>query len=340
MVTAPSRLNICLLSDGIPGHVNQAHGFVDWLREAGFHPQVQVIECTPKTKWLRPLLASASNIATGPGVITRTILASHRLQPFPQQPQLILSAGGNTRFANTALAQFWTCPNVFLGSPRKLAPHTVSALLTLEPSPGFTHNNLVVDFAPARISSKKPSPNTWALLLGGNGSGYQYELQDWQAILQWAQNCAKKNQIRWLVAGSRRSPTALRELSKKILSEAHGHQHCWPEGGGEPLAERLPKAKQVVCTEDSMSMLCEAINLPRPLLSLRPGQVTPPPRYQQAIEKFAQRGYLQRARISELGVFDWVSTDPDAFASQVESSRRNIVNKLVQLIPALDKYRD
>nr|WP_010131777.1 ELM1/GtrOC1 family putative glycosyltransferase [Microbulbifer agarilyticus] len=340
MVNASSHLNILLLSDGIPGHVNQAHGFVDWLRDAGFTPKVQLVACALKAKWLRPLLALASNHSAGSAAVTRAILAAHTLQPYPQIPHLIVSAGGNTRFANSALARLWGCPNVFIGSPRNFAPHAVTALLTLEPATGFTRNNLIVDFAPARTSNVQPSPNTWALLLGGDGSGYRYQQQDWQAILQWARDCAKKNQIQWLVAGSRRSPPDLRALSQEILREAHGHQHCWPGDGGELLAERLPRARQIVCTEDSMSMLCEAINLPRPLLSLRPAEVSSPPRYQQAIEKFAQRGYLQRACASELARFDWAPTDPEAFAVQVAASRRKIVGKLVQLVPALEKYRN
>lgn len=338
-------LTVCLLSDGIPGHVNQAHGFVDWLREAGFDLRVQVIRCTLNHKWLRPLLTAANNRCSRFDTVNRAILAAYRLSPAPDPCDLIVSAGGNTRFANAALARRWRCPNIFIGSPRKIAAHSLSALLTLEPTRGYTRNNLVLDFAPARISTATADMNIRALLLGGNGSGFEYQPEDWRQILTWAANCANEQGVRWLVAGSRRSPDYLHALCDETLHPDHVWKHCWPGVQNEnnqshtPLAELLPRVGQVACTEDSMSMLCETINLPRPLLSLRPAHAEPPAKYRQAIASFEQRGFLQRVSTDTLSGFTWPMADAAGFSNQVQASRRRVVDRLLQLIPELENYR-
>lgn len=347
---SPSQpLKVCLLSDGIPGHFNQAHGLLDWLRADGFSVEVTLVQCRLRAKWLRPLLAAACNrLATQASyptrysdhqpTLARAVLRCYRFTPEPVAADLILSAGGNTSFASAALAYLHQTPNIFIGSPRKLSANTLSALLTLEPSAGFGRNNVVVDIAPARVSPKPPNPDTWALLLGGDGSGYEYRQEDWENILRWADDQARAHGIRWIVAGSRRSPPYLRELCEQQIETDRVAAWCWP-GAAQSLAELLPTAERIVCSEDSMSMLCESMNLARPLLSLRPATARPPERYAQAIAKFEQLELLQRQAVDRLGQHSWQPAPRAEILNKVTASRRRALDQLASLIPVLQANR-
>lgn len=327
-------MKVCVLSDGIPGHVNQAHGLLDWLRAEGIALEVDIYLCRLRAKWLRPLLAAACNRLSRHPLLARAVLHCYRFSPTPAATDLILSAGGNTSFASAALAHSQGVPNIFIGSPRKLSASTVSALLTLEPSAGFERNNVVVDIAPARVSAKAPNPGTRALLLGGDGSGYEYRQQDWRDILRWANVQARALGVRWIVAGSRRSPAYLRDLCEEQLDADLVEAWCWP-GSAQALSDLLPTAESIACTEDSMSMLCESMNLARPLLSLRPANAQPPARYRQAIAKFEQLGFLQRAETCRLENHHWQPLHGAEIDRRVACARRRAVDQLAELIPAL-----
>ncbi|WP_078084535.1 ELM1/GtrOC1 family putative glycosyltransferase [Microbulbifer mangrovi] len=329
-------MKVCLLSDGIPGHVNQAHGLLDWLRAEGIALEVDIYQCRLRAKWLRPLLAAACNRLSHHRLLARAVLRCYHFSPTPAAADLILSAGGNTSFASAALAHLQGVPNIFIGSPRKLSASTVSALLTLEPSAGFERNNVVLDIAPARVSSKAPDQRTWALLLGGDGSGYEYRQQDWKDILRWANAQARASGIRWIVAGSRRSPAYLRDLCEEELDTDLVGAWCWPDSA-QALSDLLPTAVRIVCTEDSMSMLCESMNLARPLLSLRPASAQPPARYRKAIAKFEQLGFLEREEARRLEKYDWQQAHTSDIGHRVSRARRRAIQQMAELIPALKK---
>ena len=57
---------------------------------------------------------------------------------------------------------------------------------------------------------------------------------------------------------------------------------------------------RVFVTEDSMTMLTEAIYSHRPVFSIRPERVAATGRYTRMLEGFAERGYLCRYAIAEL----------------------------------------
>lgn len=323
-------MRIVILSDGIPGHVSQALGLADWLRHWG--KSVSVLEARLRFKWLRRPLASACNGLDRFPIPARWILRCYRMQLPTEPADLIVSAGGNTGFANSALSRHWQCRNIFIGSPRHLADKNFSALLTLEPVAGSPPNNLVMDFAPARVGSGKAQPNHWALLLGGDGSGYRYRREDWSALLCWASERAEKDGIRWIVAGSRRSPGYLRQLCRQHLPESSVAADCWPGDGSPPLVDILPRAERILCTEDSMTMLSESINLARPLTSLRPLSANMPDRYRRALEKFEGMGLLERVAIAGLDTFSGDPKNSQGQEEKISAARRRLITQLWELI--------
>ena len=100
-MTVPLR--VCLLSDGVPGHVNQARGLVRRIAA------IQEVDCQEITvpmrlPFLRPLLRLVQNSRrSGAYRLARLIYASW--PDLDEAPELIISAGGNTSFVNALLAQ-------------------------------------------------------------------------------------------------------------------------------------------------------------------------------------------------------------------------------------------
>ncbi|MBB3060377.1 ELM1/GtrOC1 family putative glycosyltransferase [Microbulbifer rhizosphaerae] len=325
-------MRILILSDGIPGHVNQARGLADWLRHSGRSVSVHEADCRLRFKWLRRPLAFSCNRLERFPTPARWILRCYRIQLPTQPADLIVSAGGNTSFANSVLARYWQCHNIFIGSLRHLSCKNFSALLTLEAVAGSPPNNLVMDFAPARVGNGRIEPNRWALLLGGDGSGYRYRRQDWTTLLRWARECAEENDIRWIVAGSRRSPGYLRQLCDRHLPESFVAASCWPGDSSPSLADTIPSAERIFCTEDSMTMLSESINLARPLTSLRPQSVSMPDRYRWALEKFEDMGLIERVAIGELNAGYRSGKNSGVQEEIISAAHRRLINQLWELI--------
>ncbi|NCF33741.1 MAG: hypothetical protein GWP50_09265 [Proteobacteria bacterium] len=101
----PEPLRIWLLSDAVPGHVNQARGLVRRISA------IRAAECREhiipmRFRLLRPLLRWALNRRKV--WASRLVGMAYSVLPNPDAdnaPHLIVSAGGNTSFASTMLAQ-------------------------------------------------------------------------------------------------------------------------------------------------------------------------------------------------------------------------------------------
>ena len=66
------------------------------------------------------------------------------------------------------------------------------------------------------------------------------------------------------------------------------------------MEEFLGAAERVFVTEDSMTMLTEAIHSQHPVYSLAPRQAAPDARFSGALHRFTEQGWLCRYRIDAL----------------------------------------
>ena len=69
----------------------------------------------------------------------------------------------------------------------------------------------------------------------------------------------------------------------------------------------LHAADFVLCGEDSMSMLHEALAADAPVVSLAPQEARPPVRYYEKIQQLERQGYVQRHGIAELAELNVVT---------------------------------
>ncbi len=232
-----------------------------------------------------------------------------------EQCDLIVSAGGKTSFANAWLSRNSKAPNIFIGSLRRLSPELFNLILTLEPLASPSHANLVLDLPPSTIDRavidrqgeqlrqvlKLPDQRLYTLLIGGNGAGYKYDAHDWKQLGQLLNVLGARDQVRWLLLGSRRTGGEARQIIESTVDSAWIADSAWYAPGEQSkIGASLGAAEQVFVTEDSMTMVTEAIYSQRPVISLRPMLVTSTQRYEAMMKRFADQRWICRHELSAL----------------------------------------
>lgn len=315
-------LRVWVLSDGLPGHVNQARGLV--RRIAGLR-DVEHQEHRVQLRWrvLRPLMRWALNQRKS--WASRLVRHAYVSLPiFSEPPDLIVSAGGNTSYASAVLARDLGVNNFFMGSLRGLDAALFNTVFSLQPlldRQGETlPNNAVLpilppDSDPAQsnaeaqlLRERYPSSKIGAVLLGGDGSGYRFTNADWQNLAVAMNALSQQYDVVWLLTTSRRSGTnAEATLKRLLLPEAIAEAVWYQQDARNRNDVFLHAADFVLCGEDSMSMLHEALAADAPVVSLAPQEARPPVRYYQKIQQLERQGYVQRHGIAELAELNVVT---------------------------------
>lgn len=230
--------------------------------------------------------------------------------PPRSRPDIIVSAGGRTSFANAWLARLYGVPNIFIGSLRGLPAELFTAVLSLEPVPEAA-NNIVLQFPVSELDAEAlqtmdlpenlSAVKCWALLVGGDGSGYRYRRNDWTKLGAALNQLAAGNPIRWLIATGPRTGQGAERLIRDAVEPGNLADASWY---GMDRTNSLPlylaAADTLFVTEDSMTMLGEALSAGKPVFSLRPETANPNQRYRNALQRYEARGLLSRLAISEL----------------------------------------
>jgi mitochondrial fission protein ELM1 len=306
-------LRICVLSDGHPGHYNQSRGIVRALRS--IRPVEECwIDAQLRFGLARNLLRGYLNRGRSPASLW-PLRVFYRLRGWPGAGcDLIVSAGGRTAFANAWLAAVLRVPNLYAGSLRGLSAQRFSVVLTLEAVQGAA-SNLVVPVPPSAIDDQRveregaefrarlngQGERYWTLLVGGDGAGYRYAQDDWRRLARLADTLAARYGVRWLLVSSRRTGRRAEALLKQHIEARHVAAACWyGAGDGYQPEAWLGAAERVFITEDSMTMLAEAIHARRPVHSLRPVCAAPGARYERALQGFVAGGMLCRHGVAEL----------------------------------------
>ncbi len=309
-----SPLHVWVLSDNRPGHYNQSRGIVTAL--TGLRPVEQ--------HWLNldlrlglvrnPMRLLLNHLATPPPVSWLGLF--YAMPALPQAPcDLVVSTGGRTSFANAWLARRMHARNIFAGSLRRLSPALFDLVLTLEPLRPAAPNNLVLDLPPSAVDVSQLHRDglalraehglngqaVWTIMLGGDGAGYRYRDKDWRQLAQLLERLGEQHGIRWLLVSSRRTGRAAERLVGEGIDSRYIAASCWyREGAADGVAACMGAADRVFVTEDSMTMLTEAIYSRRPVVSLRPAAVAPTSRYAGMIDRFAAKGWICRYAIEDL----------------------------------------
>jgi mitochondrial fission protein ELM1 len=202
----------------------------------------------------------------------------HKLEP----PDLIVSSGADTLAPNVRLSRHFNCRNVFIGSVRRLASGLFTAVLTARPDlSGRDRHHLVLSPSPIdpdQLRAPRPiesraalSERTVALLVGGPTSDCRFAEADWEALHRLVAGTAEAG-TRWDITSSRRTPHQVADGLARLAASVGGDKVTFVDyryqssGSIDPLFN----ADAVLVTEDSNTMLSEAVAARRPALALRP----------------------------------------------------------------------
>jgi uncharacterized protein len=262
-----------VLCDGKPGHENQSLGLAEALARA------------------TPFTIHRISLPPAAGPLARLRHAQSAAASLPA-PDFILAAGHRTHLALWRLSRRYRARSVVLmrpSLPRRLFDCCVA------PRHDFPH--LPPDAAPPgllltrgalnRIPPPGSAPHTEKLiLLGGPSAHHGWDEPSMLAMLQ----DITRHQPGWILTDSRRTPPEFTQtLSAQLPGvEIHPHATTSPDW----LPSRLAAAAEVWVSEDSVSMVYEALSSGARVGLLPVPRTNPRARILQGLHELIDSGYL------------------------------------------------
>jgi len=304
----PRMKTIWIISDGLPGHFNQSIGLSEAI-QSRFKHEATTIDVRLKYKALRSLMRFIANYLPWlVGQETLSFFYQHSEIP-SNKPDLIISAGGNTLFANIALSKAYQANNIFSGTIKGYNSHLLDKVFTVVPIKGIK-NNVVLDLPPANIKpgSENQDKPFYTLLIGGDGAGYAYTDTDWKQLVMAITDIARRDNITWKITTSRRTGNSVEELLRQALEEAAVDgavvdEAIWFSSNPQKVVKRFLEEGQIIfCSEDSLTMVSEAIYAHKPVVTLQPQIMKPEENDSMALEKYQHKQFIIRTPIASLSL--------------------------------------
>ena len=309
-------LDVLVLLIDKPGHRHQAEG-VAWAVERADGARITRVEVAYRWWAFAGLRAVVARRATGRG-LRFWLRALYGIDPARlPRADLVISSGRPAIAAGILLGRALSAPFVYSGLAKdnglgelvdlQLVP--VEAYDTL-PNTVFAPFPTLVDpdvFAPVRPLRRREDFRgaRIGLLLGGDAHSHRFEMSDWRGIRDLVVASHADLGVVWRIFTSRRTGAAASDLFAGLA----GHPGVetvvdWRVGGATPPAELLV-GDALVVTEDSASMLYEAVAARRPVIALRPAQVKPST-MDEIVVQLAARGALAAMPIAGLDTAGFV----------------------------------
>jgi len=280
-----SPLRIIFLADTRPGHYHLAQGVIAAISR--LRP-VDVTRIEVKRKWIVPTRWLRARITAKSFYPPRMLRMAYRIdaEELPDA-DLVVSAGGETHMPNICVTQLLKVPNIFCGSLlRGLGPENFSLiissydrdaesdrhLVTLKPSPvdpdALGRPSTVPRYGPEK------HPAIAGLLIGGKAGGFKYSQKEWERLLAFAVEVSKAWGTRWLISTSRRTPDFVADRIAELAKDDSVVEKFidFRTAGPGTLPEIFAKAEVIVCTEDSSSMISEAVSARLPVVGIAPAR--------------------------------------------------------------------
>lgn len=236
-MTDQSPLVIWRFVDGKPGHENQTAGLIQALSE---QVAVNVFDVQPES-FLQALKHA----------VKKSFPLQNRLRP-----ALVMGAGHATHLSVFATKRSFDCPSIVLMKPS--LPAGLFDLCIVPEHDGVRSGRSVITTTGVlnRIIPAKQLEQDYGIILIGGPSAH-YEWHD-EAMLERIQLILEKSDTQWVMTTSRRTPVSFIE-KVKVLSCDNLSIHIAEHGDADWLPQQLQRAGKVWITEDSVSMVYEAL---------------------------------------------------------------------------------
>jgi len=258
---------------------------------------------------------------------------------FSTHPDIVVSSGKETSILNALIGLWFGATTIFIGNPKKLDSRLFTMVLTVLDL--GLENQVILDVAPVvstldnieRFCSahglclEKPYQ---ALLVGGDGSGYNYADEDIDTLIRYVNQTS--DDIDWLVTTSPRTSKVLEmRMREEMKAKVFVAYHQNPQ---QVVGAFLKLAEIVYITEESASMISEGIASHKPVVTLSPRQANPDKNYQNILKKFENNKRIQRVALDMLGDIHYVQNE---FSVTTIDSVEEIAHKIREVIQKISK---
>lgn len=277
-------LRVIFLADTRPGHYHLAEGVIAAI---GRLRPVEVTRIEVKRKWIVPTRWLRARINAKTFFPPRMLRMSYRIDAYGLPPaDLVVSAGGETQMPNICVSRFLGgIPNIFCGSLlRGLAPENFSLIISSYDRDAGSPRHIVT-LKPSAIDPDKLGrpktvprygpglhPRLAGLLIGGNAGPFRYRRSEWERLLAFIKEVSRQWGTRWLISTSRRTAESVADLISKAAEDRGVVERFidYRKAGPGTLPEIFGKAEVIVCTEDSSTMISEAVSARLPVVGVAP----------------------------------------------------------------------
>lgn len=273
-------LQILILADDRPGHYHLAEGVAAAMlrRRPGQVRTLRVIE--------RRLLGGrvgAQMLKSGVPPKAVLKLAYGLDAADVGTADVVISAGGDTLNANVALARLLGIPNIFCGTLRRHPPGAFSLIVSSYARHSGLPRHLVTlkpnGMDPDALGRERPilpndaRPRVAGLLVGGNSGLFHYTPEDWRCLIEFLTESNAAHGTRWIVSTSRRTPDAVADDLVAMARRADSpivELIDFRTAGPGTLPNLFARVEAILCTEDSSTMLSEAVCARLPVVGVSP----------------------------------------------------------------------
>lgn len=170
---------------------------------------------------------------------------------------------------------------IFIGEPRKVSRRYFHQIIST-PSCVSEKADCFIDLMPVSFTYEQfraarllrvPRQSAWCILLGGDARGYEYKEEDWLMMIDALIRHAQLAGVRLIISSSPRTGKEAEQLFKTRLSaypELAQEMVWWSAGDRKKTFDLMLDADLIVVTEDSASMVSEALNTRLPIVAICP----------------------------------------------------------------------
>lgn len=326
-------MKVAILSDGIPGHENQSIGILNLLEEE-IPIKYDVIVLNQKFYPFRALIKIYKKLLSQNLSIRNAKKIKNLYQDLElENVDLLIATGGNTAHISASLGKIYNLMTIQNGKAGGVKSENFTVHITLNKKNGFS--NIQSFFPPNRIKPFEnivKKNNKALFLIGGNGSGYVYRIDDFISFVKNIENFSIKYNISPIIATSRRTPKAFEDLIYSNLRDICDSSSVWfhKDNSNYNFNDLFKSADMIFVTEESSSMIAEAICTGLPVCTLFPEKYKKEKRHQNQLRKYIESSLIRRISIKSRLKFNEISSEKNI--KKISMERLYLKNKILKRI--------
>ena len=304
-------MRVAVLKDNKAGHYNQSLAVSKAIQELyeGIQVDIYNIKVYKLSKYL---LRFMLNNHFGRKLLSKSFSLKfvkffYKIDKPLSEADIIVSSGKDTSMLNIWLKLVYEAKSIYIGHPKKLNYKLFDIVFTILDL-GF-ENQIVLNVSPTlpysgdiekfcKEYNLDINDSYYTLLIGGDGSGYQYSEKEYDNLISFVNSHQEK---KWLVTTSRRTPLHIEKKMQKDMKCA-----MFVAYNQEPkkvVGAFLKLCDMAFVTQESASMLNEAISFQKPVISLYPKDKKEEDNYKAILNNLSKKEYIYMQDINELREF-------------------------------------